>query len=220
MYSVRTVDGESMNVRRDNLRHRKWYRLAYLQVTNDKKHDCWSSQAFACRRLAFYDISHKQGLEEALKFALHDEAEIPREAAAELAQNAQSTAAAAGSVANGASIEGQAAAAVLAAEREARAPVAHQQHRRRCEVSEEEFERRHAKWLKMVWVEFGCPGHGKGPWDGLGAMAKSKVNLDIMHGKERTSTGKITSAVLVAQHLRAIFCNKDWDMEHADMKIQ
>ena len=72
----------------------------------------------------------------------------------------------------------------------------------------------------MVWVEFGCPGHGKGPWDGLGAMAKSKVTVDIMHGKERTSTGKITSAMLVAQHLRAIFCNKDWDMEHADMKIQ
>ena len=72
----------------------------------------------------------------------------------------------------------------------------------------------------MVWVEFGCPGHGKGPWDGLGAMAKTKVTVDIMHGKERTSTGKITSAMLVAQHLRAIFCNKDWDMEHADMKIQ
>jgi len=51
-------------------------------------------------------------------------------------------------------------------------------------------------------------------------MAKSKVTVDIMHGKERTSTGKITSAMLVAQHFRAIFCNKDWDMEHADMKIQ
>jgi hypothetical protein len=78
----------------------------------------------------------------------------------------------------------------------------------------------YAKWLKMVWVEFGCPGHGKGQWDGLGAMAKSKVTVDIMHGKESTSTGKITSAMLVAQHFRDIFCNKDWDMEHADMKIQ
>jgi hypothetical protein len=45
----------------------------------------------------------------------------------------------------------------------------------------------YVKWLKMVWVEFGCPGHGKGPWDGLGAMVKSKVTVDIMHGKERTS---------------------------------
>jgi hypothetical protein len=72
----------------------------------------------------------------------------------------------------------------------------------------------------MVWVEYGCPGHGKGPWDGLGAMTKSKVTVDIMHGKEHTSTGKITSAMLVAQHFRAIFCNKGWDMEYADMKIQ
>ena len=85
-----------------------WYRIAFLQVTNDKKHDCWSSQAFACRRLVFYDIFHKQGLDEAFKFALHDEAEVAREAAAELAQNAQSTAATAVSVGNGASIEGQA----------------------------------------------------------------------------------------------------------------
>ena len=75
---------------------------------------------------------------------MHDDAEIAREKAAELAQNAQSTAAAAGSVANGASIQGQAAAAVLAAEREARAPVTHQERRRRCEVSEEEVERRQA----------------------------------------------------------------------------
>ena len=28
------------------------------------------------------------------------------------------------------------------------------------------------KRLSMLWVEFGCAGHGKGPWDGLGAMLK------------------------------------------------
>jgi hypothetical protein len=144
MYRVRTVDGDSMNVRREHLRHRQWYRIAFLEVTNDKKHDCWSSQAFACRRLAFYVVFHKQGLDEALKFALHDAAETAREKAAELAENAGSTAAAAGSVANGASIQGQAAEGVLAAVREARAPVAHQERRRRCDVSEEEFERRQA----------------------------------------------------------------------------
>jgi hypothetical protein len=49
----------------------------------------------------------------------------------------------------------------------------------------------------MVWVEFVCPGHGKGPWDGLGAIAKSKATLDIMHDKERTSTAKITSPILI-----------------------
>jgi hypothetical protein len=131
-----------MNVRRNNLHHRKWYRLEFLQVTNDKKHNCWSSQAFASRRLVFYDIFHTQGLEEALKFALHDEAEAECKKAAELAQHAQSTAAAVDSVSNGASIQGQTATVVLAAERETRAPVVHQERRRRCEVSEEEFERR------------------------------------------------------------------------------
>ena len=60
----------------------------------------------------------------------------------------------------------------------------------------------HTEWLKMVWVEFGCPGHVKGPWDGLEAMAKSKVTLDIMHGKDHTSAGQITSPILVAHHLR------------------
>ncbi len=124
--------------------YRKWYRLAFLQVTNDKKHDFWSSQAFASRRLAFYDIFHTQGLEEAIKFAMLDDAETAREKAAELAQNAQSTAAAFCSVANGTSIQGQAAAAVLAAKREARAPVTYQERRRRSEVSEEEFERSQA----------------------------------------------------------------------------
>ena len=28
-------------------------------------------------------------------------------------------------------------------------------------------------------VEYGFPGHGKGPWDGLGAMAKTKVTRDL-----------------------------------------
>ncbi len=68
-------------------------------------------------------------------------------------------------------------------------------------------------------AEFGYPGHGKGPWDGLGTMVKTKVTLDIMHGKERTMTGKITSPILVAQHLRATFCNKEWLMEHVKTPI-
>ena len=28
----------------------------------------------------------------------------------------------------------------------------------------------------------------EGPWDGLGDMVKTKVTLDIMHGKEHTMT--------------------------------
>ena len=79
---------------------------AFLQVTNDKKHDCWSSQAFVCQHLAFYDIFHKQGLDETLKFSKHDVAEVACDTSAELAQNTWSAAATAGSVSNEASIEG------------------------------------------------------------------------------------------------------------------
>ena len=54
---------------------------------------------------------------------------------------------------------------------------------------------------------------------GLGAMVKTKVTLDIMNGKERTMTGKVTSPILVAQHLRATFYTKEWCMEHVNTPI-
>ena len=47
----------------------------------------------------------------------------------------------------------------------------------------------------------------------------SKVTLDIMHGKDRTMTGKVTSPILVAQHFRATFCTKEWCMEHVNTPI-
>ena len=58
-----------------------------------------------------------------------------------------------------------------------------------------------------------------GPWDGLGVMVKNKVTLDIIHGKECTMTGKVTSPILVAQHFRATFCRKEWLMEYVNTKI-
>ena len=36
--------------------------------------------------------------------------------------------------------------------------------------------------IKMCWIDFGCPGHGKGPWDGLGAVLKQYVTRDITNG--------------------------------------
>ena len=70
-----------------------------------------------------------------------------------------------------------------------------------------------------MWVEFGCPGNGKGPWDGLGATAKTKVTTDITDGNERTASGKITCALEVAQHLRAVFDSEEWMSVHMHMKI-
>jgi len=75
MYTVITTNGERHEVRREYFRHRKWHRIAFLQVTNDKKHDCWSSQAFAYKRLNFFDIFDKEGFDAAREFARNDRAE-------------------------------------------------------------------------------------------------------------------------------------------------
>jgi hypothetical protein len=45
-------------------------------------------------------------------------------------------------------------------------------------------------------------------------MSNSGSNL-----AEHTMTGKITSYILVAQHLRATFCTNEWLMEHVDSLI-
>ena len=44
-------------------------------------------------------------------------------------------------------------------------------------------------FLKAVWIEFGCPGHGKGPWDGMGAVIKQRVSRDMTNGQIRTASG-------------------------------
>ena len=61
-----------------------------------------------------------------------------------IAENTRSISAAAGTAASGASIQGQVAAAVVTALRDGRAPADYQPRRKRCDVSEEEFESRHA----------------------------------------------------------------------------
>eukprot|EP00966_Prymnesium_polylepis_P328707 7384478-Prymnesium_polylepis.1 len=53
----------------------------------------------------------------------------------------------------------------------------------------------------MIWVEFGCAGHGKGPWDGLGAVIKQMVRRDILHNKILTASGYITSPAEVLARL-------------------
>jgi flagellar biosynthesis GTPase FlhF len=64
-------------------------------------------------------------------------------------------------------------------------------------------------FIETIMIEYGCPGKGKGPWDGVGAAIKTKVRNDIineiMKKAKTTPSGKITNALEVAQHLRAIF---------------
>lgn len=65
-------------------------------------------------------------------------------------------------------------------------------------------------FIRHVWLEFGCPGHGKGPWDGLGAVIKNKVTRDITNGLVEPK-----HALDVAKHVRQTFCTQQWLEEHA-----
>ena len=71
----------------------------------------------------------------------------------------------------------------------------------------------------MIWVEFGCAGHGKGPWDGLGAVIKQMVRRDILHNNILTASGYITSPAEVAEHLHLRFGTDEWKATHVEKKV-
>jgi hypothetical protein len=61
-----------------------------------------------------------------------------------------------------------------------------------------------------VFREFGAPGHGKGVWDGVGALIKRTVRQDIIDDRPGRSTiltesRRITTAKEVAGHVRHRF---------------
>ena len=72
--------------------------------------------------------------------------------------------------------------------------------------------------IRAFW-EFGAPGHGKGVWDGLGALIKRTVKQDIIDGVALTASARITSAKEVAEHVRARFSTDEWKASHAGMTV-
>jgi hypothetical protein len=72
--------------------------------------------------------------------------------------------------------------------------------------------------VRAFW-EFGAPGHGKGVWDGLGALVKRTVKQDIIDDIALTKSKRITTAEEVAEHVRARFSTEDWKASHAAMTI-
>ena len=303
-------------VKRSRLRHRKRHRIAFLQITNDKKHDLWSSSAFATKRQEFFQKWQDSGRAAAMEWARNDRAEAARKdaeaaraASAELTATAieaalrasttvadvtaasdtvntvqtgsdaaaaarhptdhtdsaatgtQAAAAAdAAAAANGANMSDpkvRAAADIAAAARRL-LPTASLPRPRlppKRQPTEQEFTEwllklepekfwawledtdnaTHFKskemlyywstrmdaieFLRIVWVEFGCPGHGKGPWDGLGAMVKTKVARDLTNGQVLTPSGDMDNALEVAQHCRGLFCTPEWLREHTYLEI-
>jgi hypothetical protein len=69
-------------------------------------------------------------------------------------------------------------------------------------------------FIKTIRIEFGCPGHGKGPWDGLGAVVKTIVRNAIINQKCLTSSRQIACAREVAEHLRRAVCTPEWMSRH------
>mmetsp|Transcript_38778 Transcript_38778/g.95860 ORF Transcript_38778/g.95860 Transcript_38778/m.95860 type:complete len:983 (+) Transcript_38778:493-3441(+) len=70
------------------------------------------------------------------------------------------------------------------------------------------------EWLRMVLVRFGAPGHGKGVWDGLGAVLKRCVLSAITNGKALTESGKITTDLEAREHLAKHFMSEAWTKSH------
>ena len=54
------------------------------------------------------------------------------------------------------------------------------------------------KQLKHGWIYFGCPGHGKGPWDGFGAVVKQRNKRDTKNGTFHTTSGEMKNTIDVA----------------------
>ena len=73
--------------------------------------------------------------------------------------------------------------------------------------------------FKFMRVDYGCPGHGKGPWDGLGAVLKQRVARDILNNKILTESGYVTCPQEVAEHLSRRLDTAEWRAEHAKQTI-
>ena len=66
--------------------------------------------------------------------------------------------------------------------------------------SQQQDERK-ADFMRKIILEFACPGKGKGPWDGIGAVVKTKIRNEIVNDICKkimsTKSGRIISAVEV-----------------------
>jgi hypothetical protein len=67
------------------------------------------------------------------------------------------------------------------------------------------FSRLKSAFISWVWAltwSFGCPGHGKGVWDGLGGLVKRMLRQCIVQHTELSDSSVIKNWVDVHQHLR------------------
>ena len=81
-----------------------------------------------------------------------------------------------------------------------------------CKMTELEF-------VTTCWIDFGCPGHGKGPWDGMGAVMKQQLTCDLTNGRILTKSGYIRNPREVAEQLQGRFQTEEWMTAHRNKSI-
>jgi hypothetical protein len=68
-------------------------------------------------------------------------------------------------------------------------------------------------WLRTLRWCFGCPGHGKGPWDGIGAVIKLLLRrLAITYSTCANAAGRISTAEHCYEHILATLCGPSWQL--------
>jgi len=75
------------------------------------------------------------------------------------------------------------------------------------------------EFLKACWIDFGCPGHGKGPWDGMGAVMKQQLTRDLTNNRILTKSGYVRDPKEVAEQLQKRFQTEEWKAAHVDKAI-
>lgn len=193
-YILLLQDGSTCTVPRHRLRHRVWHSIAFLGVTNEKQHVSTTTQAFHARQLEFWHQWHKAGRDAAMAFACTDRAgtlsqcHYHSEDSGDYTDFAQHLA----------RIE----------EERFTAYVGHRDNATHFKSSgslhwwsEKQEELIARDFIRAIRLEFGCPGKGKGPWDGIGAVIKTKVRNDITNNipsrRRTTQSGRITTALEV-----------------------
>ena len=217
---------DPVQVPRHRLRIRQWYTTAFVGITNEKKHDGWTSQANLNWQLNFWR-DRSGGADRALDAASASSAHPSSTQPSSSAAQPSSTAAQPSSATEGLITAGEDAAACVRAPRSlVRVPSAAVEARRLSEWREHRAENTFDTWvghsdnashfksgkmmhywskrttevdfLQHAWVYFGCPGHGKGPWDGFGATIKQKNGRTTKNLTFKTTSGEMKTSMDVA----------------------
>ena len=71
----------------------------------------------------------------------------------------------------------------------------------------------------MAQWSFGTPGHGKGPWDGLGGIIKRMLRQDTIDKKLKSKSRIMKTPLDAVEHIKDRFCTEGWKEKHKDMTI-